>query len=131
MRKLVAVGALLAALAIVGIAAGVGRADDGRRAELAPIDEVDIRIAESMPPQYFLHIVAGLPSGCAERDRHEVSREGDVITVTVWNTMPSGEAICTMIYGMYEIDVALGSDFEPGETYTVRVNDQVTTFRAQ
>ena len=36
-----------------------------------------------------------------------------------------------MIYGSYELNVNLGSDFRSGTTYTVRVNDKSTTFVAQ
>jgi hypothetical protein len=103
----------------------------GRHAEPAPIDGLDIRVAESFPPQYFLYVQAGLPSGCAEQYKHEVSRDGDVITVTVLNSFPDGTPVCTMIYGIYELNIPLGSDFESGETYTVLVNDEETTFTAQ
>ena len=93
---------------------------------------MDIAIAESFPPQYFVSIQAGLPSGCAEQYGSEIERVDDVITVTVLNTIPADENIaCTAIYGMYEVNLPLGSDFEPGKTYTVRVNDQETTFTAQ
>lgn len=103
-----------------------------REAEPAPIDGLDVRVAESFPPQYFLNVQAGLPSGCAEQYRHEVERDGDVITVTVLNSLPAADGVvCTAIYGMYELNIALGSDFESGETYKVRVNDEETTFTAQ
>jgi hypothetical protein len=103
-----------------------------RRPEPAPIDGLDIRIAESFPPQYFLHVQAGLPSGCAQQYRHDVERDGNVITVTVLNSLPTATDIaCTAIYGIYELNIALGSDFDSGETYTVHVNDQETTFTAQ
>jgi hypothetical protein len=102
----------------------------GRHPELAPIDGLDIRIAESFPPQYFLNIKAGLPSGCAEKYTHTVTRSGDVITVEVLNSLPQN-TICTAIYGMYELNIPLGSDFDPGKTYTVKVNNKTTTFTAQ
>jgi len=103
-----------------------------RRAEPAPIDALDISVAESFPPQYFLHVQAGLPSGCARQYRHEVSRAGEVITVTVLNSIPADPTtICTAIYGMYELNLNLGSDFDPGVTYKVMVNDKETSFTAQ
>jgi hypothetical protein len=98
--------------------------------ERAPIDGLDVRVAESFPPQYFLNIKAGLPSGCAREYTHMVSRAGDVISVTVLNSTAK-DAICTMIYGLYELNIPLGSDFESGKTYTVNVNDKTTTFKAQ
>jgi hypothetical protein len=95
----------------------------------APIDQVDVLIRESNPPQVTLKVMAGLPSGCAQRESHSVSRTGDIFTVSVLNSMPSGNPVCTMIYGTYELDLDLGRDFSPGTTYTVHVNDKTTTFK--
>jgi hypothetical protein len=97
----------------------------------APIDGLDVRVLESSPPQYRLIVQAGLPSGCAMRHSHALSRTGDTITVSVLNSMPTGNPVCTMIYGSYELSIDLGTDFRSGSTYTIRVNDRVTTFTAQ
>jgi len=106
-------------------------APDARQTLPAPIDGLDVVVLESSPPQYRLVVKAGLPSGCAQRHSHAVSRAGETITVAVLNSLPAGNPACTMIYGMYELNVDLGSDFRSGVTYTVRVNDAVTTFTAQ
>ena len=105
----------------------------GRYAEAAPIDQLDVRIAESFPPQYFVYIQAGLPSGCAQQYTHSFTVTGNVIEVEVLNSFPEGNPACTAIYGSYELNIALGSDFEPGQTYTVSVNDGAaeTMFTAQ
>jgi hypothetical protein len=105
----------------------------GRYAEAAPIDGLDVRVAESFPPQYFLHILAGLPSGCAEQYTHSFTRNGNVIEVDVLNSFPEGNPVCTAIYGTYEINIALGSDFISGQTYTISMNDGAaeTEFVAQ
>ena len=105
--------------------------EPGMQAVLAPIDGVDIIVRESFPPQYGLHVMAGLPSGCAKRFRHDVTRDGNVINVSVLNTIPTGAVACTAIYGMYEINIVLGSDFQSGVVYTVNVNDVTKTFTAQ
>ena len=102
-----------------------------RQAAPAPIDGLDVRVLESNPPQYVLSVRAGLPSGCAERNRHEVERVAETITVTVLNWMPTGNPICTMIYGSYELSINLGGDFRPGTTYSVSVNDKRTAFVAR
>ena len=107
---------------------GPGQAP-GRVTVPAPIDRVDVLIRESSPPQVTVKVMAGLPSGCAQRDSHSVSRTGDTFTVTVLNSMPKGDPICTMIYGMYELNIDLGRQFAPGTTYTVKVNDRTETFR--
>lgn len=95
----------------------------------APIDELDVLVRESMPPQVSLQVMAGLPSGCAQRHSHKVERTGSIITVTVLNSMPKGDVICTMIYGTYQLTIDLGSDFDSGTTYTVRVNDKGQAFK--
>ena len=134
MRRLALAAALaLAAIALsaVAYAAAAGRAPAApdRRQVAAPIDKVDVLIRESNPPQVTAKIAVGLPSGCAKQDTYSVSRSGDTITISVLNTMPTGDPICTMIYGTYELNVELGSAFTVGTTYTLRVNDKTTTFK--
>lgn len=103
----------------------------GRQLVPAPIDGLEVRILESAPPRYVAGILAGLPSGCAQRGTHTLSRAGETITITVLNSLPTGNAVCTMIYGTYQLSVDLGSDFTRGVTYTVIANDRRMTFVAQ
>lgn len=100
---------------------------------LAPIESIDVRIAESFPPQYFLDVVSGLPDGCAKFDRYEMERSGATINVTVWNVepIPGPRVFCTAIYGIVKHSIPLGSNFQSGITYTVHVNDVTRTFIAQ
>ena len=103
----------------------------------SPIHSAEIEIMESAPPQYQLHVVSAMPVGssCSQFNGYEIRRrEPNEIEVVV--TSPSDRrpdhAICTKDYPMVETNVPLGSDFEPGEKYTVRVNtDTVTSFVAQ
>ena len=101
----------------------------------APIHQVDIEIAESWPPQYFLHVVSGLPNGCARFDSYSVAPrtgDSDTIRVEVINLEPAdGLAACAEVYGFVEHTIRLGSDFVPGKTYMVVVNDVTETFVAQ
>ncbi len=105
----------------------------GRKIVDAPIDGLDIIVRESFPPQYAVHIVSGLPSGCALFEQAEITgRSGTEITVHVTNTMPDDPNVaCTAIYGTHESTVDLGSDFTAGTPYTVRVNDKSVEFTAQ
>ena len=100
---------------------------------LAPIEAVDMRVAESFPPQYFLGVTSGLPNGCAKFDFYTVERDGDTIEITVWNTMPADPRVvlCTMIYATVQHNVPLGSAFQSGRTYHLKVNDVTTRFVAQ
>lgn len=134
--KRVAVAAVVA-LAVILLAGAIALASGrgglnpspGRQTVPAPIDDIQIVIRESNPPQVTLNVKAGLPSGCAQRDSYSVSRNGDTFTVTVLNSMPTGNPICTMIYGTYDLHIDLGRDFRSGATYTVQVNDRTTTFK--
>ena len=133
-RLFVAAALSLAAILLIGaVAFASGRGDltpiPGRQTVPAPIDDVRVVIRESSPPQVTLNVKAGLPSGCAQRESHSISRTGDTFTVRVLNSMPTGEVACTMIYGTYELSLDLGREFRAGGTYTVNVNDRTTTFK--
>jgi hypothetical protein len=130
-RDIIVVLALLSSSCASALERGPSAPTSGRQEVPAPIDGLAVRVMESNPPQYMLNVRAGLPSGCAERNRHDTRREGDAITVTVMNWMPAGNVPCTMIYGSYELNVNLGGGFQSGTTYTVTVNDKKTTFVAQ
>jgi hypothetical protein len=144
MRDVTAIGAVVLALSAISCASTndsvpsassssvpSSSASSGRQEVLAPIDGVGVRVLESNPPQYLLNVRAGLPGGCAEKNRHEIQRAAEAITVSVLNWMPMGNPPCTMIYGSYELNINLGSDFQRGTTYAVSVNDKRTTFVAQ
>lgn len=127
----VIVATVLLAIGAAALSAGSGNTapPQARQTVPAPIDGLDVVIRESAPPQVSLKITAGLPSGCAQAHSHQLTRSGNTFTVTVLNSMPVGDPVCTMIYGTYELTVDLGSDFAPGQTYTVQVNDRTTSFR--
>ena len=97
----------------------------------APIDSVEINIAESFPPQYFVAVKSGLPNACYEFDRYEVDRDGETVRITVTNLKPEEPMMCAEIYGAVESNITLGIDFDGGKTYTVYVNDVTETFVAQ
>jgi hypothetical protein len=100
---------------------------------LAPIDRVEVMVAESFPPQYFVHVTSGLPSGCARFSRIDVARtDPRSWNIEVYNTMPRDPLIvCTMIYGTLEHSIPLGSGLEAGAVHTVVVNGQAHAFTAQ
>ena len=125
--------ALLAALALASCA-GVarGQADAGGTEVRAPIVRVAVRVAESQPPQYFADVVSALPDGCTRFARIALRREGRSVYVDVFNRVPSDPTtLCSMLYGEHESAVPLGSDFEPGASYTLDVNGTRQTFVAQ
>ena len=96
----------------------------------APILDIEIYAAESLPPQYFADVLTGEPSTCDHFDSYNVTRASNTtIIVDIFN-----RRCCTgcpdfdMDY--YNRDwhtIPLGSDFVPGWNYTVEIND-VTEF---
>jgi hypothetical protein len=89
---------------------------------LAPIEEVRVNIAESFPVQVFVYIRGGLADACTSLHEVRTERSGSAINIQVTTQRPEG-TICAQVYSTFEENVALGSDFTPGETYTVNVND--------
>ena len=61
---------------------------DDRVEVAAPVDGVEIVIAESYPPQYFAEVESGLPSGCDEYHEYEVTPTGTAINIEVTNLRP-------------------------------------------
>jgi hypothetical protein len=110
-----------------GVETPVGETEYPTKTEPAPIDDVELIARRSLPPQFAVRIVSGLPSGCAQFEGVSVERQGETIRITVLNRVPdSSEVFCTMIYGTHDETVELGSDFEPGKQYTVIVNGEKT-----
>jgi len=105
---------------------------DGQEIEIrpAPIHEVQVNIAESFPPQIFVYIKGGLADSCTTFNELTVERSGNIINIEVTTQCPK-EAICAQVYGYFEENVALGIEFTSGETYTINVNDETTSFLMQ
>ena len=105
---------------------------DEQRIEIrpAPIHEVQVNIAESFPPQIFVYIKGGLADACTTFYELTVERSGNIINIEVTTQRPK-EAICAQVYGYFEENVALGIEFTSGETYTINVNDETTSFLMQ
>ena len=97
---------------------------------LAPIHKVQVNIAESYPPQIMIYIEGGLSDGCTTFHQLTTARTGNTITIEVTTQRPK-DKVCTAVYGYFDENVNLGSDFVSGETYTINVNDESTTFVMQ
>lgn len=143
-RWLVAVGGIAIVVTAAAVALAVVDSDENGNngdgdayptvLEPAPIESVELRIAESFPPQYFLAVVSGLPNSCVRLEGYEVERDGNDVIVAVTNRVPAPDAgvVCAQVYGTVESNIALGSEFTSGETYRVFVNSkQYEEFVAQ
>lgn len=117
-------------LCLLGLLVGSCVGVEELEIRLAPIHEVSVNIAESYPPQVFVYIKGGLSDGCTTFRQLTTERRGNTIYIEVATQRPKG-AICTQVYGFFEQNVNLGSDFTPGGTYIVKVNEVTTSFVMQ
>ena len=105
--------------------------------EESPVESAEIMILESWPPQYQVVVVSGLPrgSGCSQFNGYEVRRRepGEIEIVITHHRVGDDQPVaCTADYPIVETIVPLGSDFESGEKYVVRVNSDIEVpFTAQ
>jgi hypothetical protein len=93
----------------------------------APITELQILTAKSLPPQFSATFKVGLRDTCTTFNDLTTTRSGNTITITV-TVQHEKDKICGQLYGFMDKTVSLGSNFTSGQTYTVNVNDQTTTF---
>ena len=97
----------------------------------SPIQSAEIVILESFPPQYQLRVVSGLPkgSGCSQFNGYEVRRSeaNEIEVVVTHHEVADRLVVCTADFPIVETNIPLGSGFESGEKYTVRVNSGTTT----
>ena len=96
----------------------------------APIHEVRVNTAESYPPQVFVYIKGGLSDSCTTFHELKTERSGNNVNIEVTTQRPR-DAICAQVYGFFEKNVSLGTDFTSGDTYIINVNDQTTSFVMQ
>ena len=107
---------------------------------LAPADvqQAEVQILESDPLQYNLLVTYGIPagSGCSHDNGYSINRSEDneiTISLTYHEVAPQEEPIiCTADYPIEEVKIPLGSGFEPGKEYTIKINgEEEATFTAQ
>ena len=93
----------------------------------APIHDVKIAVTLSQPQEMLVYIKGGLRDTCTTFSDMNTEQTGDAISIKV-NVQTITGQICGQIYTFFERCVDLGSDFVSGQTYTVTVNDETTTF---
>ncbi|MBI4297681.1 MAG: hypothetical protein HY676_04040 [Chloroflexi bacterium] len=99
---------------------------------LAPIESVEVIVLESAPPQYSAVVVSGLPNSCVTFAGYRVKRSDATIEIEVLNWRPVDTGVlCAQVYGTVRTVIPLGSDFQPGTTYTIMVNGVEKTFVAE
>ncbi len=120
---------LVIALAVSSLSSSISCSPrDEYEIKPAPIHELKILFAESYPVQVMLYIKGGLADSATELNEIKVEKRlGNIIPVTVTTKRLKG-AVAAQVYGYFERTVNLGSSFNSGEAYTVRVNDMTVDF---
>ena len=93
---------------------------------LMQIEDVDVRVAESAPPQAFAHVRGVIPDGCSVLDAIEQQRSGNTVTVTI-TVRRTTDGPCIQVIEIFERELRLEGAYPSGR-YTVRVNDVVRGF---
>ena len=97
----------------------------------AGILRTELLILESFPIQYRLLVVSSLPNGCVSFGGYTLARDGYNFRVTVFNYLPTDRNVaCTADFRTVETSIALSSDLEPSQSYTVLVNEETISFSA-
>lgn len=99
-------------------------------ADLLGVEQVDVIVRESYPPQVMLHITGYWPDGCVRDPQVTTMREGDSVIVRISRNLPP-DVMCTQVMSRVEIDVPLNDvlieaqSFRSG-SYTIDVNGVLT-----
>ena len=125
--KLSIIALVLAAMIVAAVGCQYNIVVQEIEIRLAPIHEVQVSIAESYPEQIFVYIKGGLADSCTTFHDLKTERIDNTINIEVTTERPR-DAVCAQVYGYFEKNVNLGSDFIRGETYIVDVNGVIRTF---
>lgn len=93
---------------------------------LAPVDSIDILIAESFPVQVFVKIEGYLPTPCYQISRIEKYRQKNIFYITIM--MNYYDDSCIELVVPYTETVSLEVYGLPAGTYQVNVNGVVNSF---
>ncbi len=99
---------------------GVSPAGLSDGASLHLIETVEVVVMESFPMQVALNVSGYIPDGCAAPTQILQSRDGNMVMVRVFRTLPP-DVMCAAIAAMYSDTIHLEGGFEPGH-YTFDVN---------
>jgi len=93
---------------------------------LASIGDLKVAVTVEQPPEVLVYFQGGLPNTCTSFYNLTTATDSNAISITVYVQTATGEA-CGQIYTFFDKTADLGSNFLPGQVYTISVNDQPTT----
>ncbi len=94
---------------------------------LAPVDNVQLTLIETMPVGVELTVQGNLPDGCTQIDEITQTRVEQRFEVVI-TTQRDADAICTQALVPFEELVTLDVNGLPAGSYTVDVNGQQSSF---
>ena len=89
-------------------------------ASLHLIESVEILVMESFPMQIALNLTGYIPDGCTAPTQVVQSRDGEMVMVRVFRTLPP-ETMCAAMAAVYNDTIQLEGGFTSGH-YTFDVN---------
>ncbi len=102
----------------------------------ADVIEAKLKESDTAPSLRTLEVTYGIPAGggCSQENGYSVHRDEEAtieVTLTYHRVAPGEPVACITDYPIREVTVPLGSGFEAGREYTVRVNgEEVGSFAA-
>ena len=95
----------------------------------ATIQDIRVEIADTHPPQVMAYIVAEIPDACTEfHDLKTERSDNSTINIDLTVKHTPGKSCKRTEGSILMQNVNLGSDFVSSQTYTINVNDKMTTF---
>lgn len=98
---------------------------------LAPVTIRGLRSSGPSPVElsFSVSVMVGLPNACHTFAGYVIRRSETSVGVEVFNYKPVDNTVaCAEVYGTHELDISLGSDYDPDTTYTLDVNGQKGEF---
>jgi len=89
-------------------------------ASLHLIESVEVIVMESFPMQIALNLTGYIPDGCTAPTQVVQSRDGNMVMVRVFRTLPP-ETMCAAMASLYNDTIPLEGGFTSGH-YTFDVN---------
>ena len=130
-RALYFVTIVLMVMSAAAIGCGSAPAETEPEIEISPAPVHEIRVkfdTESDPVQVFVYIKVGLRDSCTTFHELGTVRSSNTTYITVTTQRPK-DATCAQVYGYFEKNMDLGSNFVPRDLYGVYVNDEFISFR--
>jgi acetolactate synthase regulatory subunit len=104
-------------------------APDGVRVDPIQIDQVEVQVLETAPPQARARVRGVIGDGCSTLKSVTQARMGQTVTLLILRERPV-DAICTQLAKLYDETIALEGTYPAGR-YLLRVNGLEQAFETR